>query len=168
MVEVRPIGPDEWRRLKEIRIEALVESPLAFTTTPEEAQSLADAVWQQRAAGNAHGVAQLTMIGIEGVRTVGMAVGLLRDGSAADVVPIVSVFVSPSHRGRGVGRRMMEGVEDWARRHGARSTSLWVVDENRAARRFYEALGYRATLDRQKISVPPERWETRLVKDLSG
>ncbi len=168
MVEVRPIVPDEWRRLKEIRLEALAESPLAFTTTLDEAKALPDAVWHQRASGHAHGVSQVTMIGIDGSRTVGMAVGLLRDGAAADVVPIVSVFVSPLYRGQGVGRRVMEGVEDWARHHGAGASSLWVVDENHAARRFYECLGYRATLDRQKITVPPERWETRFVKVLSG
>lgn len=62
----------------------------------------------------------------------------------------------------------MEGVEGWARSKGVGLTSLWVVDGNDAARRFYEQLGYAATLDRQKISVPPVRWETRLVKDLSG
>jgi GNAT superfamily N-acetyltransferase len=104
------------------------------------------------------------MIAIEGTRTVGMAVGIDRSTVATGVVAIVSVFVSADVRHRGVGRSLMAAVEDWALSIGATTTSLWVVDGNDVARGFYESLGYTATLDRQRIDVPPVRWETRMVK----
>ena len=165
---VRPIESHEWQRLRSVRCEALVDTPTAFITTIDEAKALPDAVWIDLAEAGSRGEDQTTWIAVDGADTVGMAVGLLRTDARPGVVPIVSVFVSPRARRTGTGRRLMNGVEDWARSKEAKLTSLWVVDGNDPARRFYEGLGYVATLDRQKISVPPVRWETRLVKGLSG
>jgi GNAT superfamily N-acetyltransferase len=167
VVEVRALAPDEWGRLKAIRLEALADSPLAYTTTLDEASRFPDSVWQERASGSAHGLEQITMIGVDGRKTVAMGVGLLRRNRRHSLVAIVSVYVSPEYRRSGTGGAVMRGIEAWARRNGADATSLWVVDDNERARVFYESLGYRATLDRQRITVPPVRWETRFVKRLT-
>ena len=154
----------EWRRLRDVRLDALADSPEAFITTLAEARSFPDSLWRDRATAGAYGDEQATMIAIEGTRTVGMAVGIDRSTVATGVVAIVSVFVSADVRHRGVGRSLMAAVEAWAEGIGATTTSLWVVDGNDVARGFYESLGYTATLDRQRIDVPPVRWETRMVK----
>ena len=168
MVEVRALGPEEWERLKSIRLEALAEAPLSYSTTLEEAQAYPDAEWMHRASGRAHDIEQRTMVGIDGPLTVAMGVGLMRSRRRRRIVPIVSVFVSPKYRRLGLGRAVMRGLEAWASARGADRTSLWVVEKNEGARRFYEALGYRQTLDRQKIRVGPVRWEVRLEKKLTG
>jgi len=165
---VRRIAPDEWRRLRAIRLEALADTPTAYITTLAEAQAFSDSVWIERAAAGSTGADQATMIAVDGVDTVGMAVGLLRPDARPGVVPIVSVYVSPQARRAGTGKRLMDGVEDWARSVSATMTSLWVVDGNDVAWSFYGELGYVATLDRHKIPVPPIRWETRVVKILTG
>ena len=167
-VTVRQIEADEWRRLRSIRLEALMDSPESFITLHAEAAGFPDSVWAERADAGSSGIEQVTMVAIDGADTVGMAVGLSRPGIRPGVVPIVSVFVSPRARRAGVGKSLMGGVERWARSRSVGMTSLWVVDGNEGARKFYEGLGYVATLDRHKISVPPIRWETRLVKNLSG
>lgn len=166
--EVRQIRWHEWERLRSIRLEALNDTPDAYTETLPEAEAYPDSVWQVRATDGEVGNDQITMIAVDGHDTVGMAVGLLRPLMRSDVVPIVSVYVSGRARRSGIGFALMEGVEDWARSKDARGTSLWVVEDNTRAWRFYESLGYVATLDRQKIMVPPVRWETRMVKELSG
>jgi GNAT superfamily N-acetyltransferase len=163
-IEVRRVRAGEWRRLREVRLDALADSPGAFITTLAEARRFPDSLWRERATAGAHGDEQATMIAIEGTRTVGMAVGIDRSTVATGVVAIVSVFVSADVRHRGVGRSLMAAVEAWALGIGATTTSLWVVDGNDVARGFYESLGYTATLDRQRIDVPPVRWETRMVK----
>lgn len=165
-MEVRRIRSDEWGPLRAIRLEALADTPTAYITTLADAENFPDDLWRERAEKGAAGVDQATYLAFDGLAPVGMAVGLLRPDIRPHVVPIVSVYVSPSVRRSGVGDALMAGVEEWARTVGASSTSLWVVDGNDAARRFYESLGYRMTLDRQKIAQPPIRWETRLVKDL--
>lgn len=165
-IDVRRIRPTEWRRLREVRLQALADSPLAFITTLDEARRFPDSLWRERAVKGAESAEQATMLAVAGRDTVGLAVGLDRSSVAPGVVAVVSVYVSPDVRRRGVARDLMASVEAWALGVGATTTSLWVVDGNDGARRFYESLGYRATLDRQAIAVPPPRWETRMVKRL--
>ncbi len=167
MIEVRPIRPHEWRRLRAVRLDALADTPEAFTTTLDEARAFPDSLWKERAENGADGVDQITVIAVDGDRTVGMAVGLRRSSPPTDVVPVVSVFVSTSARGRGVGKGLVAAIESWARDSGGACTSLWIVDTNDGAIRFYEPLGYLATHDRQLIRVPPRRWETRFEKRLT-
>lgn len=50
--------------------------------------------------------------------------------------------------GRGVGRALMDGVEAWSRGRGHRFVTLWVFDENRRAREFYERAGFRPDMIR--------------------
>jgi GNAT superfamily N-acetyltransferase len=166
MIEVRPIRSGEWEKLRYIRLEALTDSPDAFFTTRAEAETYPDSVWKDRAAMGALGGSQMTAIAIDGIVAVGMATGLLRADITPDVVPIVSVFVASSARRKGVGAAMLSVIEEWASGRGASQTSLWVVDSNDRARGFYESIGYRATTDRQKVPVPPDRYETRHVKTL--
>jgi len=164
VIEVRPIRSDEWQRLRAVRFDALADTPEAFITTLEQARESSDSRWKERAENGATGDDQITVIAVDGDRTVGMAVGLKRSTPPIDVVPIVSVFVSRAVRRASVGRRLMEAVERWAHERGPVTLSLWVVDGNDVAIAFYESLGYVATRDRQLITVPPKRWETRYEK----
>lgn len=54
--------------------------------------------------------------------------------------------VAPASEGRGLGRLLMSGVEDWARRRGLDHITLNVFDSNTRARALYERLGYEAEL----------------------
>ncbi len=168
MIEVRRLHHDEWRELRQIRLEALRDSPEAFFTPLPEAEAYPDSLWQDRARMAALGDDQATAIAIDGPRFVGMTTGLLRPDVTPDVVAVVSVFVSPEVRRRGVGAAMLSVIEQWAARCGASQTSLWVVETNDSALRFYESVGYRATTDRQKVPSQPPRYETRFVKALTA
>ncbi|MDP9823189.1 GNAT family N-acetyltransferase [Nocardioides massiliensis] len=55
---------------------------------------------------------------------------------------VYDVAVDEHARGRGVGRAVMETVEEMARERGHRSVGLTVTDANVAARGMYELLGY--------------------------
>jgi GNAT superfamily N-acetyltransferase len=165
-IEVRRIRRDEWKRLREVRLAALAEAPLAFITTLDEAKAHPDALWRERTETGAISTTQATFLATAGHRTVGLAVGVDRTATAPGVVAVVSVFVSSDVRRRGVASRLMAEVETWARSIGGTTLSLWVVDGNEAAARLYAGIGYRMTLDRQRINIPPQRWETRMVKDL--
>lgn len=50
--------------------------------------------------------------------------------------------VLPAVRGQGVGRRLLEGAEAWARSVGVKKLCLGVFAMNEGARRLYERLGY--------------------------
>ncbi|MEM0021379.1 MAG: ribosomal protein S18-alanine N-acetyltransferase [Fervidicoccaceae archaeon] len=56
---------------------------------------------------------------------------------------IVSIAISPNHRGKGIGRMLMEAVEKEMKERGVRKIKLEVSNLNFKARRLYEKLGYR-------------------------
>ncbi|HZR93646.1 MAG TPA: GNAT family N-acetyltransferase [Gaiellaceae bacterium] len=80
---------------------------------------------------------------------------------------LVGIYVRPSARRRGVGRRLLAGVASAAREHGYAHLGLDVLTENRAARTLYERLGFveferslAATLDEldarlEQVERPP-------------
>jgi [ribosomal protein S18]-alanine N-acetyltransferase len=66
---------------------------------------------------------------------------LLRPRGVAGSPYIVSIAVEASHRGRGVGSKMLDYVESHSR-PGARHMFLCVSSFNTSARRLYERSGY--------------------------
>lgn len=49
---------------------------------------------------------------------------------------------APDHRREGTGRRLMQAAEKWLKAAGSPKIQLMVRSDNRAARGFYDALGY--------------------------
>jgi GNAT superfamily N-acetyltransferase len=166
MIKVRQIRSDEWERLRDIRLEALTDTPSAYSTTLVEAEAYPNSLWWERAIAGAAGVDQITVLAVSGERTVGMTIALGRPDNDRRIVPIVSVYVTPSERRKGVAERLLSVAEEWVRDHGGSRTSLWVEESNLPARGFYESIGYVATLDRQRMTSPPPGWEIRLEKYL--
>lgn len=76
-------------------------------------------------------------------RVVGWAHGsyrvVLSDGARCEVLGLV---VEEAHRGRGVGRRLMQAIEHWTREMGALQVTLRSRTLRSDAHRFYERLGY--------------------------
>lgn len=66
-----------------------------------------------------------------------------------DHAVVEMVGADPAWQGRGVGRALMTAAIERARTAGARAVSLDVVWGNDRARRLYESLGFRATLERR-------------------
>lgn len=51
--------------------------------------------------------------------------------------------VRKSYRRTGVGFRLMLEVEEWGKRNGAKQAMLYVNEENKGAKQFYERCGFR-------------------------
>jgi ribosomal protein S18 acetylase RimI-like enzyme len=58
------------------------------------------------------------------------------------VISIHGLAVAEEHRGRGLGRALVEAAAEEATRRGARKLSLRVLGHNTAARGLYEACGF--------------------------
>jgi len=56
---------------------------------------------------------------------------------------IFDVWVTPEHRGEGIGKFLVSWAVDWARSKGYRKIKLEVSDSNPRARHVYEELGFR-------------------------
>jgi ribosomal protein S18 acetylase RimI-like enzyme len=56
---------------------------------------------------------------------------------------VAELYVVPAHRGRGLGRALMEAAMDLARERGADHIDLGTGEADTAARALYESLGFR-------------------------
>lgn len=64
-----------------------------------------------------------------------------RNRSGATGGEIYELYLAPEFHGLGFGRRLFEAARAALRAHGLEGLTVWALDENAIARRFYEALG---------------------------
>jgi len=55
---------------------------------------------------------------------------------------IAAIYISPRHWRKGVGKQLCEWVLAEARKYGYVNITLWVLQANSPARKFYEQLGF--------------------------
>jgi GNAT superfamily N-acetyltransferase len=92
-------------------------------------------------------------------QVVGMGSGqtLISTAEGGIVALVEDVVVLPAWQGQGIGGRLLESVEAWARRHGATRLQLLADRSNGAALKFYERAGWgetRLICLRRKLSCP--------------
>ncbi|HET9442298.1 MAG TPA: GNAT family N-acetyltransferase [Acidimicrobiales bacterium] len=141
---VRRIRADEGPELRAIRLQALRDSPAAFSSSlAREARQPAGG-WDAAASRRCAGDHEATFVALDGEEWVGM-VGAYRPLGSRSVVELVSLWTAPAARRRGVGAALVERVVAWAGTPYTSAVQLWVSRDNEGARRFYEALGFRET-----------------------
>ena len=80
---------------------------------------------------------------------VGRVVGVSAFGADRDLCDdsrggeVWTLYVAPSHWGRGYGSALLRNAEDALAAGGRRDLALWVLEGNDLARRFYERAGWR-------------------------
>ena len=133
---VRRLDAEDIEAYREIRLEALVVEPTAFTSDHASEASLTADEWQGRLERN-------HVFGtFDGDRLVGVATFFLESREKArHRGHVVAVYMRPEARGRGAGRGLMEAVIAEARGK-ATQLHLGVTVGNEAARRLYERVGF--------------------------
>ena len=77
-----------------------------------------------------------------------------------------SMWVAPTHRRTGLGTKLMDAVQLWARSHGAGELRLMVTGSNSTATAFYQRLGYTFTGNTEPYPNDPALVEYEMVKYL--
>ncbi len=166
-VRIRAVRPDEWERVRDLRLQALKDTPIAYIERYDDAVRLSDGEWRMRAKRGAQGAKSTKWVAEDpNGRWVGTMTGYVEDGSAAWVV---GVYVAPDYRGRsaGVADRLLDAVIAWARDQAKVSElRLEVREDNESAKRFYTRRGFRPTGKVQPFPIDPAYDEIEMSLDL--
>lgn len=149
--EVRRVVPGDWPAYRELRLEALKDSPLAFVDQYDQAVERPDRYWQDRVGGAAGGTASCMFVAPAGGRLVGTASCIVEPGGAH----VVGVYVTPAHRGAGVAASLLTANVAWARTEArADRVRLFVLETNDRAAAFYRRIGFVRT--GATMAYPPD------------
>ncbi len=158
---VRRLTGADWRLLREVRLTALAEAPLAFGSTLAREQAFTDEVWRARCTDGVRFVAQA------GASALGMAAGFHEDDTPRTEQHLVAMWVAPAFRGRGIAALLVRAVADWASAEaGATVLSLCVAEGNDVAQRLYERLGFTETGRVEPLPTDPSRVQRHLARPL--
>jgi ribosomal protein S18 acetylase RimI-like enzyme len=135
-IQIRRLGPADAAIYRDIRLEALRQSPEAFGSTFETERCKPLAFFEGRisTSGVFGAFDHAALVGVAGL--------LIREGAKESHKGMLwGMYVRSSARKAGVGRRLVEAVIEFARTR-VELVHLTVVSENETARRLYARMGF--------------------------
>ena len=154
VVVLTRVAPEDWQRLRDLRLAALAESPEMFGSTLAKEQSFDEAEWRRRAARPATFLASRD----------GVDVGMAGVYEFDDGWCVMGMWLAPAARGTGVVEALVHACESVAQGAGATAVALGVMEDNPRGRRAYVRLGYDFTGTR--VHVRDGRDELLMTKAL--
>ena len=139
MIEIRRVDSHEWETVRAVRLAALKDAPDWFWVTYDEERDKPERWWRDFIDGGAWFVAY------EETQPLGIAAGIRDPELDACTRQLISMWVAPDARDRGIGVQLVETVKAWAREDGATELQLQVTEGNERAVRLYERCGFRTT-----------------------
>jgi ribosomal protein S18 acetylase RimI-like enzyme len=129
------LSPDAWQQYRALRLTATKTDQKAFGASYEQELERSEQEWRDF-------IGNMWFATVDN-RVVGM-IGLVRDTGAfaSHRAQVISFWVDPVCRGQGIGRKLIEHVQEVARRMGIRKLYLHVTATQDTAIRLYETLGF--------------------------
>ena len=143
MVTIERITRENIELFKEVRLNALSESPSAFGSTYAREVAFTHTEWLARLE-RWNGAQGIGFLALDGGKGCGIA-GALLDFEDPARAQLVSMWTAPTHRRHGVGQLLVGAVIDWAKSQKIKTLTLMVVSTNGPAIRFYGQLGFANT-----------------------
>lgn len=149
-VEVRELRDGEGLVWRDLRLEALAESPDAFGSTYEASVQRPEGDWEAMVNATAQNPFATSLVAV--IDGVPVAMAFCRiDEQDPSVAGLYSMWVMPSWRRRGVARQIVEFALSWMRSRQARIVELAVTEGNEPAIALYTSAGFVDTGRRQPV-----------------
>jgi GNAT superfamily N-acetyltransferase len=156
---VRPVRPEEWPALRDLRLRALAADEDAFGDTLARARAQPEEGWRAYAFD---GPDSVTFVAESGGGFLGMARGRVHGADGG----LYGMWVAPEARGAGLGRRLVEAVVGWARTRALGALGLDVSEERIPAVALYRACGFVPTGKRTPLDHHPGKTDIQMVRRL--
>ncbi len=139
-MRIRSLDKSEWMLLKDLRLQALSQSPDSFWEKYEEANSFPDNYWKNLTNELCRPNGSRMFIAKTNTEKMGFVYAIFQD----ETCKLGGLWVNPNHRNKGVGRKLIQKVVNWTSNIQKKKTlKLWAsIDETVS---FYEALGFKPT-----------------------
>lgn len=144
---VRRLRAGEAGLLRDVRLRALRDAPMAFGSTTAREEAYGPGAWERWAADGARGERQAIFIAEP---EAGMASAVIDDEDPA-LAHLYAMWVAPSARGSGAARALVEAVLGWSAERGAMRVTTSVTEDNAAAAALYAAAGFADTGRREPL-----------------
>ena len=155
-VLVEIIDPNEWQRLREIRLNSLRVNPEAFGGTFEIESAEDEAAWRVKFEK-----LDFLIASIDGVDAAMMSVEELV-GDFGATCWIGGCWSDPDHRGKGLLRKMFEFVDSQDRDWKIQGLGVWI--DNYSAIAAYEKLGFVKMGEDTPSTRQPGKFHQRMIR----
>jgi ribosomal protein S18 acetylase RimI-like enzyme len=140
---VRVFASHEWRSYRDLRLQALAESPDAFGSTLALEQGRTDEDWSARLARGTSSGSDLPLVAEVSGKAVGLAWARISE-SDHTFANLYQMWVAPGYRRVGAGRMLVCAAIDWARAAKLQALVLCVTSGNSPATRLYTRAGFKS------------------------
>jgi len=146
-IVITKLPVSEWQSYKALRLRALKEETKAFVSRYEDQVKHTDEQWQNRLATGKH-----MLFAKLGGQLVGMMVGYVPDPDKdKTVADIVSVYVVPEARGKGISKKLLETLLKELKEDGVTKANLTVNKDQLPAVHLYQSFGFFITGEEEGI-----------------
>ena len=122
-----------------------------FSTRYDDMVREPDQTWRDWIADAAAGDQKTLLVAEEDGHWLGVVGAFARVNPLE--VQLISMWVDPTARGRGVARDLIRAVAGWTAERGSTRVVLFVQEANEPAQQLYERAGFRPTGDRTPASA---------------
>ena len=140
-IDIITLPPDDWQVFRRIRLESLLDSPQAYTSTYTGMVDRPESFWRGRLEDARQAEQSWMLFARAGGEVVGMT-GAFRDAENPALATVVSVYVTPSARGRGTAAMLMTAILAALKEKGVQTARLNVTLGQDAALRLYQRHGF--------------------------
>ena len=152
-IVLAPLGPQDWNGVLGIYQEGLDSGQASFETVAPE--------W---AGWDAAHLAHPRLVARQGSDLIGWAaLSPVSQRAVYAGVAEISVYVAGGHRGRGVGRRLLEALIQESEAAGIWTLQASIFPENLASVRLHEACRFRLLGRRERIARHQGVWRDTLI-----
>jgi ribosomal protein S18 acetylase RimI-like enzyme len=171
---LRPPGPPDARAAAELHHRSWIATYGPLLPPDQAARlTLAERVEHWERLLSEHSADRGALVAERAGRIVGLVEWEIGPDGDRAVGEVHAIHVAPEDRGRGTGTLLLDAAVQAMHFLGVRRTVLWVLEDNRAARRFYKSQGWVWDGTRIERSLGgfadfPTVIEVRYVLDVAG